>query len=349
MKIDLKDKVVWQQACGDRNRDYSAICIKYSVILNGPGGYGKWPECKVAIGEDRSSRKITDLWRFCEEIKSGDIIVLKIGINTVYAVGEVVGGYFWDDNFGDIDGWDLEHIRRVRWLWHDLAHPKIFKVKWGDTTQKLIRSGEVWEWLNSLEIPELNFTQDLTMLPLNWNSDTNIQEVAEHLYSKGVSGNSVNHLLSEFDELVRIAKWYIQSESLPSESETIAYLVMPLLRALGWSPQRMAIEWNRVDVALFDSLPRNDANLDVVVECKQMHSSCLTALSQAEEYAKNRENCRRLIVSDGIRYGVFIKNDHVFELKAYLNLSRLRSQYFVYEASGIQEGFYIMSPEFKLK
>jgi len=34
-------------------------------------------------------------------------------------------------------------------------------------------------------------------------------------------------------------------------------------------PQRMAIEWKHVDVALFDKLPRNDKNTCVVVEAKK--------------------------------------------------------------------------------
>jgi hypothetical protein len=276
--------------------------------------------------------------------------VLKLGIDTVIGVGEIIDKYKWDDSFGDIDGWDLQHVRRVKWLWTNLVSPQIFNphsVKWGDTTQKLTKSGEVWEWLKNLEINESNFTSDLPQLPSYWNFKTSIKEVAEYLYSKGVAGNSINHLLSEFDELVRIAKWYGQSSTFPSESETIAYLVAPLLRALGWSPQRMAIEWNKVDIALFTGLPRKEDNLSIVVECKQMNFSCLTALSQAERYAESRPYCGRLIVTDGIRYGVFLKRGNTFYLNSYLNLSRLRSEYPVYNAHGIQEAFHLMSPDFK--
>lgn len=68
---------------------------------------------------------------------------------------------------------------------------------------------------------------------------------------------------------VRIAGWYGRTEIQPSERETVAYLVVPLLRSLGWTPQRMAIEWNRIDVALFDALPRQDDNLVAAVEAKK--------------------------------------------------------------------------------
>jgi len=116
--MDIGNRTIWQQAAGDKDRNYIKICLKWDVILNGPGNAGKLPEAKVALREDGwSSRKITDLLRFSEEIKEGDIVVLRLGTNEVYGVGTIVGNYEWNDEFSDIDGWDLQHIRRVRWLW----------------------------------------------------------------------------------------------------------------------------------------------------------------------------------------------------------------------------------------
>ena len=351
MLIDLSNnRPIWQQAGGDTNRNYAETCLSWGVILNGPGEYGAWPDCIVEMSKHRKSKKVTDIRRFSEEIQPGHLVVLRLGTNNVVAVGEVRENYIWDDSFGDIDGWDLQHIRRVNWLWSDLANPKIFPVyalKQGDTTQRLDPKSEVNNWLTTLDISEAVFKQSLVPMPQGLNFDTTIKDVAEYLYGRGVSGNSVNFLLAEFDELVRIAEWYHQSQTWPSESETLAYLVVPLLRALGWSPQRMGIEWNSVDLALFDDLPRSDENLNVVVECKKMGYSCLTAKSQAENYAKNKPNCQRLIVTDGQRYGVFLKENDSFILKAYLNLIRMRSEYPVYNARGIQEAFRIMAPEFK--
>ena len=113
---------------------------------------------------------------------------------------------------------------------------------------------------------------------------------------------------------------------MPSEHETVAYLVVPLLRALGWTPQRMAVEWNHVDLALFNQLPRRDESLRVVVEAKKMDNSCLTAMSQAMSYAQGKSGCHRLIVTDGLRYGVYIRGQEVFNLYAYLNSTRLRGR-----------------------
>lgn len=91
--MKIEGKKIWQQAAGDTNRDYIDLCLKWDVILNGPGSYGRWPDCQQILHSDNSSKKVTDLWRFCEEIKSGDLVVLRIGTKTVAAVGEIIGSY----------------------------------------------------------------------------------------------------------------------------------------------------------------------------------------------------------------------------------------------------------------
>ena len=45
--------------------------------------------------------------------------------------------------------------------------------------------------------------------------------------------------------------------------------LIELLRALGWTPQKLAIEWQKVDAALFGRLPRSSENLLAVVEAKR--------------------------------------------------------------------------------
>ena len=113
-------------------------------------------------------------------------------------------------------------------------------------------------------------------------------------------------------------------------------------------PQRMAIEWKHVDVALFDKLPRNDKNTCVVVEAKKMSASCLSAVSQALSYAKNKSSCRRLIVTDGLRYGVHVRNgQQPFTLGAYMNLTRLRKEYPIDNCSGANEALLAMASEWK--
>lgn len=349
--MDIIGKTIWQQAAGDTDRNYADLCLRWDIILNGPGYAGPWPNCEKPLRCDGwSARKATDLRRFAEEMKDGDLVVLRIGTANVLGVGQLVGNYEWHDEFGDIDGWDLQHVRRVRWLWMDRNNPKTFDtyaLKQGDATQRL-NEGPVTEWLSNIEVHGDALSRSLAVLPMQEKpNDTSVTEISEFLFDHGVASSSISSLLNEIGELTRIAKWY-QRANKPSEHETVAYLVVPLLRALGWTPQRMAIEWNHVDVALFEQLPRSDKTLRVVVEAKKMDNSCLSAMSQALSYADGKAACHRLIVTDGLRYGVYTRaKAEPFRLYAYLNLTRLRHDYPIYECKGAEEALLAMAPEWK--
>jgi hypothetical protein len=200
--------------------------------------------------------------------------------------------------------------------------------------------------MKTLSIPEMALSRPLVDLPRAGKA-ISVEQISEFLFSEGVASSSISNLLNEIGELTRIAKWY-QRASMPSEHETVAYLVVPLLRALGWSPQRMAVEWNYVDVALFDRLPREDGTLRVVVEAKKMDNSCLTAMSQAMLYVQDRTSCHRLVVTDGLRYGVYTRiGAEPFQLHAYLNLTRFWDDYPIYACKGAGAALLSMAPEWK--
>ena len=281
-------------------------------------------------------------------MKDGDLVVLRVGTSVVLGVGQIAGPYEWSDAFGDVDGWDLQHVRRVRWLWVGQKDFVTYAMKLGDTTQSL-NDGPVKDWLAQLAIPDEKLTTPLIALPSSAEAtnEISVEAISDFLFDRGVASSSITHLLQEIGELTRIAKWY-QRSNKPSENETVAYLVVPLLRALGWTPQRMAVEWNHVDVALFERLPRSDAALQIVVEAKKMDNSCLTAVSQASAYANGKAACHRLIVTDGIRYGIYIrKGNDDFRLYAYMNLARLREDYPVYECKGAKDALLAMAPEWR--
>lgn len=345
--MDIAGKTIWQQAAGDSDRNYSEQCLEWDVVLNGPGRSGPF-RAEDYQRLHLSPRKVTDLKRFAEEMSDGDIVVLRVGTAKVLGVGQIVGPYEWCDEFGDIDGWNLQHVRRVRWLWDGRRSENPFaksaySLKLGDTTQRL-NSGPVTEWLASLPVSEEALCRRVATLPGSRDNRIQVDEISEFLFDNGVASTSITMLLNEIGELTRIAKWY-QRSSMPSEHETVAYLVVPLLRALGWTPQRMAVEWNHVDLALFGKLPREDDSLQVVVEAKKMDNSCLTAESQATRYAEARSSCGRLIVTDGLRYGVYTRGQGKFNLYAYLNLTRLRRDYPIYSCSGAEEALLAMAPE----
>ena len=352
---------VWQIAAGDADRSYYDLCLEWDVILFGPGYAGPWPECEKSLQADEwTPRKIGLVRKFCEEIEDGDLIVLRLRTSEVYGVGQVVGSYIWMDCFGDVDGWVLQHVRRVRWFWRYNETPeqkpknfKTYTLKFGDTIQKM-KAEPVMEWLASLEVNDENMARPLAKLPDCCEKDGKIQElemqsIADHLFDEGIAADFIDVLVNRMDDLCRIASWYKRKKESPSEHETKAYLVVPLLRALGWTPQRMAVEWNRVDIALFDRIPREDANLSAIVEVKAMDRSCLTAYSQADSYAKQkgREQCSRLIVTDGIRYGVYLRQGEDSKLEAYLNLTRMLDTYPILKCKGAKDALTLMSADWR--
>lgn len=343
--MEIDGKSIWQVAAGDTDRDYSETFLKWDVILIGPGDHGLWPNQEYINKYRSRPKKFNELKTFCEDAQDGDLVVLRRGTKELLGVGQIVGGYEWHDIFGDIDGWDLQHTRRVRWLWKELKEFPPYYFKWGSTFS-LLESPGIRQWLNSLGIPDEAYNRELIQLPSDKeHSRLDLDQISAYLFDCGIASNSIENLMHEMGGLIRVANWYNRSGIKPSEDETRTYLVVPLLRALGWTQQNMAIEWNKIDVALFFGPRREDSTLSVVVEAKKKDKSCLTAQSQAEKYAKDKQTCRRLIVTDGLRYGVFKKSGDKFKLSAYMNLTRLISNYPIYECDGATALLYQISPE----
>ena len=218
---------------------------------------------------------------------------------------------------------------------------------WGNTTQRL-NAPAVISWLESLEILDDQASHSLPDLP-DKSTEVSSDEIAAYLFDKGIASDSIRNLLDQNGEFIRIANWYNSWEwgTSPSEHETVSLLVVPLLRILGWTPQRIALEWKRIDIALFSRMPRDPEYLSVVVEAKKVRNACLSAVSQAQGYASTLPNCRRLIVTDGLRYGIFTREDEEFSLYAYLNLTRLRKKYPIYGCKGAKEAILAMTPDWQ--
>jgi len=343
----------WQIAAGDTNRNYTDLCLEWDVVLTGNGCMGAYPECLEKLSWV-TTRKKTDLGRFCAEVKHGDVVILRQGTDQVDGIGVVVGDYEHREVFGDIDGWDLQHVRRVKWLTRKQKKFQTHTMKLGDTTQKLDinKSSEIINWMKSLNLElDKEYTAEyLRSIPPDEDLQLEIKDISTRLFDQGIADYSIQALVEELSGFVRIAEWYAkiqywEANKGPSEYETLTYLVVPLLKVLGWTPQRMAIEWNNIDIALFDQLPREDNNLNVVVEVKKKGNSCLTAVRQAESYAANKKKCNRLIVTDGLRYGVYIKSEQEFKLYAYLNIRNLKSGYPIFNCKGAAEALQAMTPE----
>ncbi|MGA2685793.1 MAG: hypothetical protein ABSF51_12140 [Verrucomicrobiota bacterium] len=65
-------------------------------------------------------------------------------------------------------------------------------------------------------------------------------------------------------------------------------------------------------------------------------------------YADGKSACHRLIVTDGIRYGIYIRQGvEDFSLYAYMNLARLMESYPVYECEVAKDALLAMAPEWR--
>ena len=70
----------------------------------------------------------------------------------------------------------------------------------------------------------------------------------------------------------------------------------------GWAEQKIKIEWNNIDVTLFDAPYSKQSNPLLIIESKRLWAGLQYAPEQAMSYAQNYPTCKQLIVSDGIRY-----------------------------------------------
>ena len=327
--MDLTGKTLWQVGAGDTERAYGDICKKFDVMIAGPSDRGPYEEARYADLDDiRNS-----LRRFCKEARRGEIVLLRLGTGEVLAVGEIA-----DDAeecleaFADVDGWDLQHVRRVRWFSNtNKTFPP--KTLGGQVrTFAAVKVEPVKAWVQRLEIPEAERNRELAQLP-SAGTPIDPAELGKRLFIEGLSSEYVDKLLQIFASLHRVASWYKNKEKppegRPSEQETVCYLVIPFLLSLGWSQQTAAVQWNYVDVALFADMPPKEATLACVVEAKLLGRSVFSPLGQASEYAlrPGRENCDRLIVTDGIRYALHRREGDDFKLEAYLNILDMRDSY----------------------
>ena len=296
---------VWQVSGGPVDRPYGELFLKYGVALIGPADNGPWrPERDP--GESH-------LRRFAEEVRVGDLLLLRTALSEVVAVGLVAGGYEFLEPFDDVQGWDLRHGRRVRWF--RLPEPYRFEESvFGANPRRLARvqSAAAVDYAHSFLASGLTRWQEAP-LPVLPQAEAALMDVPEGL--RDVVGLARDLIGLYFDE-ERLG-------DAPNENEMTAHFVVPFLRALGWPQERIAVEWRRVDVALFAALPRRPGNCRFVIEVKRLGSGLEGARKQAEDYVAGLGASCDVVVTDGFRYRVF-DHENDFAPVAYANLARLK-------------------------
>lgn len=310
MTANDSSRAVWQISGGPASRTYADVFLQYGIALIGPGDAGAWTP-----GRDDDEFEGGFVRRFASEVKAGDAFLLRTGLATIAAVGLVAGEYLYVNAFDDVNGWDLQHARRVRWC--RLSEEHVFgSAVFGANPSRCSR---VW----SEEV--VDFAERfLKSPPAHWQT-TPLPELPAEEPPLNEIPAALQGIVAQAADLVPLLQDGQAFGEHPSEDELIAHFVVPFLRALGWPPERIAVQWHRIDVAVFRALPRTPENCQLVIEAKCLGAGVEGALEQAKGYVEALGVRRDVIVTDGIRYRMYA-GERNFEPVAYANLVRLKQR-----------------------
>jgi len=281
--------------------------IRYGVALMWPGDFGRWSADRYANNYAESDW----LRWFAETMSIGDAILLRTGQTKICAVGVVASEYSYEDRFDDVHGFDLQHCRRVRWCKlpeeYDFGESVFTRGRFS-----AVRKASVRDYVR-------NF---LASPPMHWR-EVPLPELPAEEPSLDDVPRELRNIVARAQDLVPL---YGDSERFgdcPSEDELVGHFVIPFLRALGWPPERIAVKWRYIDIAVFRTLPRISENCRFVVEAKRIGAGVEDALGQAIGYVEDLGVSCDVVVTDGIRYRMYAC-ENGFTSVAYANLIRLK-------------------------
>lgn len=304
----MPNRSIWQLAGGPATRPYADVFLNHGVGLIGPGDAGPW---KPERSDDEFEGGFVR--RFAKEMQVGDVLILRTGKATITAIGIVASDYLYLNQYGDVNGFDLQHARRIRWS----KLPKEYTFDSAVFGTRPPRCSRTWNekvkdfaerFLNS---PPTHWQE--APLPKLPPEEPDLEKLPPFLEG----------LVAKANDLVGL---YLNRQNfgdLPTEDELVAHFVVPFLRDLGWPTERISVKWRRIDVAVFKSLPRTPENCRFVIEAKRLGAGVEGALEQAKGYVKELGVPCDIIVTDGIRYRMYDHNRE-FEPVAYANLVWLK-------------------------
>jgi hypothetical protein len=350
---------VWQIACGERGRYYDDIFLEYDVMFLGPGEpgpykYDVYKEWRAArrIGPSHPSR----VKRFALGVVPGDIILLRKGYH-VASIGVARDlNYYYNSHLDDIYGWQLQHSRTV--CWQRSAEPELVRLQKTEglfATRKQIptftrvKDSRIIRRINHLF--EGCKTRPVTKQPEAPPALT-FEEVGERLFAKGLPNRSVVEVIAALQRQQRLMSWYAKQDKKlkrPTEHEIVGHMVLPLLLALGWSEQLLAIEWNHVDLAAFEDTPTDKEKCVLLCEAKQMGRGLQDVSKQAHRYFEKLglKRCRKILITDGARFYLYQRPiDGLWPERptGYLNVMRIRDDHLAPKDTSAIETIMALTP-----
>lgn len=304
-------RTVWQISGGPAARTYAEVFLRHGVGLVGPTGAGPWTTARREDDYDGAFVR-----QIANEVKPGDVFLLRNGLSRACAVGLVCGDYQFFPQFDDVNGWDLQHGRRVRWC----RLPEEYDFggsMFGANPPRISRA------LNDSVIDYAE--RFLNSPPLNWqNAPLPALPVEEPPLPDDAIPIYLRDIIAQVRDVVPLMWDRNQFPVHPAEDEVVANFAVPLLWSLGWHPEFIAIKWRYIDVTLFRTLPRIPQNCHLVIEAKRLGAGVEGALPQAKRYVDALTVPRDVVVTDGIRYRLYdCRKD--FAPTAYANLANLKA------------------------
>ena len=299
---------IWQISAGPSDQSYSHEFLNHSVALIGSGDAGPW-----RLGRSDEDFEGSFARRFATELSTGDILLLRTGLSTICAIGLIASDYKYLPQFDDVNGWDLQHGRRVRWCLlperYDFGGP-VF----GAPPPRLsrVQSAAVVDYANRfIQSPPTDWqTQPLKRLPVE-------EKILE------TPPTELREIVAQVQDLLDLY-WNLEAfGERPTEDEMIVHNVVPFLRALGWPIERIAVKWRNIDLCLFSNIRRIPEHCCYLVEVKRLGVGIEGALGQAIRYVAALGVQRDVVVTDGIRYRMYEASKD-FAPVAYANLARLK-------------------------
>ncbi len=337
-----KARRVWQIAAGDPCRDYSDLFLKHDLMFLGPGGFGPATQdgfLSAAMDGGFSRMKVGQVLRFARKVADGDIVLLRTGYR-VKSIGLAHGvSYAPNPIFDDVYGWDLEHTWRVLWQNHlsealEVVQPKggLFGGRRQIPTFTEVRDRKVLAPIEHLF--ERCRTRPLRRQPEGLPPPLTLDEVGTHLFARGLPNEWVDRTIVAIQRQRRIADWYGtlgKQAYRPQEHEVVAHMILPLLLALGWSEQLLAVEWHRIDLSAFSRTPTDEKTCVLVCEAKGLGHGLQDSFKQASRYVETLKlkRCKKILLTDGARLYLYHRGRGGWGSRptGYINIHKIRTDH----------------------
>jgi len=203
---------------------------------------------------------------------------------------------------------------------------------------------EVKEIINKENLIELKPKRNLSDLKIPNQVDES--KIKDFLINKGIRINDAINIVNTINCIIILIKWYKENDPNVLEYELRTFVVIPFLLSLGWSEQKIKLEYNKIDIALFNNTYNSKEKQEpkIIIETKTFDDGLYFAQNQIQNYVNNYNDCQIFVTTNGYRYNIFKNVENEFIRYSYFNLLDMREfDYLDNSIKGMLEGMYEIS------